>query len=147
MNNDCFFRIAAEQHLGYIKGAVQARAQRIKNGTPTLRDQVRHLANRSGAYLVGSSTLGCYKFGYGASLRNGIGSHDRYPFKLDVIMWCETDQSKELAERLRGLFRTKSCNVNDTSGEWFKLNEGDLETLRTEFQFVTDLVGGTSRQG
>lgn len=45
MNNDCFFRIAAEHHLGHIKGAVQARAQRIKNGTPTLRDQVRHLAN------------------------------------------------------------------------------------------------------
>ena len=72
MNNDCFFRIAAEQHVGYIKGAVQARAQRIKNGTLTLRDRVRRLANRSGAYLVGSSALGCYKFGYGASLRIGI---------------------------------------------------------------------------
>jgi hypothetical protein len=52
-----------------------------------------------------------------------------------------------LAEQLRGLFRTKSCKVNDTSGEWFKLNEEDLETLRTKFQFVTDLVGGTSGQG
>src|SRR5208283_1223499 len=146
MNNESFLRIAAAEHLGYIKGAVQARAERLKNGTPTLRDQVRHLANCCGAYLVGSSTLGCYKFGYGASLRNGIGSHV-YPFKLDVILWCETDEGRELAEQLRGLFRTKSCKVNDTSGEWFKLNEEDLETLRTKFQFVTDLVGGTSGQG
>jgi len=140
MNNDCFFQIAAAEHLGYIKGAVQTRAQRIKNGTLTLRDQVRRLANQSGAYLVGSSTLGCYKFGYGASLRNGIGSHDRYPFKLDVIMWREIDEGKELAEQLRGLFRGKSFKVNDTSGEWFKLSDEDLETLRTKFQFVTDLV-------
>jgi hypothetical protein len=116
MNNDCLFRIAAEQHVGYIKGAVRARAERIKNGTLTLRDQVRHLANCCGAYLVDSSALGCYKFGYGASLRNGIGSHDRHPFKLDVIMLCETDDGKELAERLVGLFRTKSFNVKDTFG-------------------------------
>lgn len=139
MNNDCFFRISAEQHLGYIKGAVQARAQRIKNGTPTLRDQVRHLANCCGAYLVGSSALGCYKFGYGVSLRNGIGSHV-YPFPLDVILWHETDEGRELAEKLRGLFRAKTCKVNDTSGEWFKLSAEDLETLRTKFQFETDLV-------
>lgn len=139
MDNNSFFRIAAEQHVGYLKAAVQARAERLRNGTPTLRDQVRHLANRSGAYLVGSSTLGCYKFGYGASLRNGIGSHV-YPFKLDVILWCETDEGKELAEQLRGLFRTKCCKVDDTSGEWFKLSEQDLESLRTKFQFVTDLV-------
>ena len=138
MNNDCFFRIAAEQHTGYIKGAVLARAQRIKNGTLTLRDQVRRLANRSGAYLVGSSALGCYKFGYGTSLRNGIGSHDRYPFKLDVIMWCETDDGKELAERLRDLFLPKFCKVKDTSGEWFKLDATDLESLRTKFQFISD---------
>ena len=137
MNNEMFFRIAAEQHVGYVKAAVQARAERLRNGTPTLRDQVRHLANTCGAYLVGSSTLGCYKFGYGTSLRNGIGSHV-YPFKLDVILWCETDEGKELAERLRSLFCAKSCKVNYTSGEWFKLNEEDLETLRMKFQFISD---------
>lgn len=138
MNNECFFRIAAAEELGYIKSAVQRRNERLKNNTPTLRDQVRHLANCSGAYLVGSSTLGCYKIGYGVSLRNGIGSHGSYPFKLDVIMWCETDDGKEIAERLRGFFRMKSCDVNDTPGEWFKLNDEDLETLRTKFQFISD---------
>jgi hypothetical protein len=137
MNNEMFFRIAAEQYLGYIKGAVQARAERLRNGTPTLRDQVRHLANTCGAYLVGSSTIGCYKFGYGASLRNGIGSHV-YPFKLDVIMWRETDDGKQLAEQMRGLFLTKSCKVKDTSGEWLKLSDDDLATLRAEFQFTSD---------
>ncbi len=137
MNNDSFFRVAAEQHLGYIKGAVQARARRIMNGTLTLRDQVRHLANCCGAYLVGSSALGCYKFGYGASLRNGIGSHV-YPFKLDVILWCETDEGKQLAEQLHVLFQAKICRVDDTPGEWFKLSDEDLETLRTKFQFISD---------
>ena len=87
---------------------------------------------------MGSSTLGCYKFGHGASLRNGIRRNDSYPFKLDVIMWCGTDDSKELAERLRALFRTKSCNVDDTPGEWFKLNAEDLGTLRTRFQFISN---------
>ncbi len=77
MNNESFFRIAAAQHVGYIKSVVQARAQRLKNNMPTLRDQVRHLANYCGAYLVGSSVLGCYKFGYGASLRNGIRAFAR----------------------------------------------------------------------
>ena len=122
-----------------MKGAVQRRVERLRNNTPTLRDQVRHLANCCGAYMVGSSILGCYKFGYGASLRNGIGSHV-YPFTLDVILWCETDDGKELAEQLRGLFRTNSCNVNDTSGEWFTLNEEELGTLRTKFKFINDLV-------
>ena len=138
MNNDFFFQIAAAEHLGYIRGAIQARAQRIKNGTPTLRDRVQRLANRSGAYLVGSSALGCYKFGYGVSLRNGIGSHDRYPFKLDVIMWWETDDGRELTELLRDLFLSKFCKVKDTSGEWFKLDDADLETLRTKFQFISN---------
>jgi hypothetical protein len=147
MDNNTFFRIAAEQHVGYIKAAVQRRAERIRNNAPTLRDQVQHLADCSGTYLVGSSNLGCYKFGYAVSLRNGIGSHGFYPFKLDVIMWCGTDEGKRLAEQLRDLFRTKSCKVPDTSGEWFQLNEEDLETLRTKFRFVTDLVGGTSGQG
>jgi len=63
-----------------------------------------------------------------------------YPFKLDAIMWHETDEGRELAEQLRGLFRTKSCKVNDTSGEWFKLDEEDLKTLRTRFKFISDLV-------
>jgi hypothetical protein len=139
MNNDSFFRIAAAEHLGYLTGAVQRRAERLRNNTPTLRDQVRHLANCCGAYLVGSSTLGCYKFGYGASLRDGIGSHV-YPFKLDLILCCETDDGNELAEQLRGPFRTKSCKVSNTSGEWFKLNEEDLETLRTKFQFINGSV-------
>jgi hypothetical protein len=53
-------------------------------------------------------------------------------------MWCETDDGKELAERLVGVFRTKSFNVKDTSGEWFKLNAEDLETLRTKFQFISN---------
>jgi hypothetical protein len=137
MNNDSFFRIAAEQHIGYIKAAVQAREQRVKDNAPTLRDQVRHLANCCGAYLVGSSTRGCYKFGYGASLRNGIGSHV-YQFELDIVMWRETgegDEGKKLAEQLRDLFQKKSCKVKDTSGEWFKLDEANLEALRTEFGF------------
>ena len=64
----------------------------------------------------------------------------RTRFKLDVIMWRETDENKELAERLRGLFCTKSCRVDDTPGESFKLNYEDLETLRTRFQFIGDLV-------
>jgi hypothetical protein len=137
MNNDFFLRIGAEQHLGYIKAAVQAREQRIKDNTPTLRDQALHLANCCGAYLVGSSTRCCYKFGYGASLRNGIGSHV-YHFELDMVMWCETgegDEAKRLAEQLRGRFQKKSCKVKDASGEWFKLDAENIATLRTEFGF------------
>lgn len=140
MNNDCFFRIAAAEHLGYIKDAVQRRAERLRNNTPTIRDLVRHLADVCGVYLVGSSSLGCYKIGYGASLCAVIGSHGFYPFKLDAIMWreTETDGSRELAEQLRAQFRAKSCRIENTSGEWFKLNDADLETLRTTFQFVSD---------
>ncbi len=63
MNSDCFFRVAAAEHFGYIKSAVQKRAHRInKKNTPTLRDQVRHLGNCCGAYLVGSCFAGLYGF-------------------------------------------------------------------------------------
>jgi hypothetical protein len=138
MDNNIFFRIAAEQHLGYIKAAVQRRAERIRNNTPTLRDLVQHLADVCGVYVVGSLNLGCYKIGYGASLCSVIGSHGFYPFKLDVIMFRETDGNRELAEQLRAQFKAKSCRIENTSGEWFKLNDADLETLRTTFQFVSD---------
>jgi hypothetical protein len=138
MDNNTFFRIAAEQHLGYIKAAVQARAERIRNNTPTLRDLVQQLADVRGVYLVGSSKRGCYKFGYNNSLRNGIGSHGFYPFKLNVIMWREIEDNKPLSEQLRARFSTKSCRVDDTPGEWFNLNAADLEILKTEFQFISD---------
>jgi hypothetical protein len=66
-----------------------------------------------------------------------MASEATYLFKLDVILSCETDDGKELAEHVRGRFRTKTCKVNDTSGEWFKLNEVDLQVLR-KFQFIHD---------
>jgi hypothetical protein len=120
MDNNTFFRIAAEQHLGYIKAAVQARAERIRNNTPTLRDLVQQLADVRGVYLVGSSKRGFY------------------PFKLNVIMWREIEDNKPLSEQLRARFSTKSCRVDDTPGEWFNLNAADLEILKTEFQFISD---------
>jgi hypothetical protein len=53
-------------------------------------------------------------------------------------MWRETDDGKQLAEQMRGLFLIKSCKVKDTSGESLKLGDDDRATLRTEFQFVSD---------
>jgi hypothetical protein len=102
------------------------------------RNLVQHLADVRGVYLVGSSKRGCYKFGYNNSLRNGIGSHGFYPFKLDVIMWREIEDNKPLSEQLRAKFSAKSCRVDDTPGEWFKLSAADLEILKTEFQFISD---------
>jgi hypothetical protein len=137
MDNDSFLRIAAEQHMGYIRLASQKRAERIRNRTPTLRDRVQDLVDCTGTYAVGSTSLRRYKIGFAASLRNGIGSCDSYAVELDAIMWCETTEGKQLAERLRGRFATKSCRVDGTPGDWFALDEKDCETLRTEFGFTT----------
>lgn len=137
MDNENFMRVAAAEHAGHLRLAVQKRAERLRNGTPTLRDRVQDLADCIGTYVVGSSSLRRYKIGYAASLRNGIGSLDSCSVELDSIMWCETTEGKQMAERLRGRFRAKSCRLEDTPGEWFSLDENDCETPRTEFGFTT----------
>lgn len=137
MDNESFLRIAAAEHVGYIRLASQKRAERIRNGTPTLRDLVQDLANCPGTYVVGSTSLHRYKIGFSASLRNGIGSCDSYAIEVNAVMWRETTEGKKLAEQLRSRFATKSCRVEGTPGNWFALDEKDRETLRAEFGFTT----------
>jgi hypothetical protein len=134
MNND-YFRIWAGEQPGYYKLAAQKKAERIRNNTLTLRDKVQPLANYRGVYLVGSSNLGCYKIGFGEDLRQRIGTYDPCAVKIDIIMWFETAEGRELVEHLRCLFRTKVCAVKDAPGDWYALNREDLEILRTKFQF------------
>jgi hypothetical protein len=126
---------------GHFLAAHRARAERLKLSAPNLRDRTEHLRDCSGTYVVGSSSIGRYRIGYGASLRNGIGQHDSYPVKVDVILWHETDQGKMLSEQLRAIFQSKSCKVPDTAGEWFALTDENIETLKTEFGFVHEARG------
>lgn len=124
--------------------AARAKAERIRLNAPNLRDRTEHLRDCSGTYVVGSSTLGRYKIGYGASLRDGIGRNDSYPVKINVIMWCETDEGKQLSEQLRAIFQSKSCKVPDTPGEWYALTDENLETLKKEFGFTSLTISASS---
>jgi hypothetical protein len=136
--NDYFYGQMIAQQIGYYKSAAKARAERVKLDAPNLRDRTRHLIHCPGTYVVGSSSIGRYKIGYGASLRDGIGRSDSYSVKIDVIMWCETDEGKQLSEQLRAIFQSKSCKVPDTPGEWYALTDENLETLKKEFGFVCE---------
>jgi hypothetical protein len=119
----------------FYAAAARAKAERVNNKTPNLRDRTQHLINCPGTYVVGSSTIGCYKIGYGVSLRDGIGRNDSYSVDIDVIMWLETDGGKQLSEQLHAIFQPKTCKVPGTPGEWFALTAENLETLRTQFGF------------
>lgn len=132
MDNQSFLKIAAAEHTGYIRLASQKRAERIRNGKPTLRDRVQDLADCTGTYVIGSTGLRRYKIGFAISLRNGIGSCASYAIELDAIMWCETTEGKQLAEQLRSRFAAKSCRVDGTPGDWFALDTNDCETLKAE---------------
>jgi hypothetical protein len=119
----------------YFAAAAQARAARIESGVPTLRDQVQHLRDSAGVYLVGSSTLGCYKIGSNRSLRSGIGSCSDYEMKINTVMYRESDDGKQLSQQLHDLFRAHTCKIEDVRGEWFKLNDADLRMVTEKFGF------------
>jgi hypothetical protein len=140
MNGKYLYGQMAAEHLGYIKRALGARAERLANGTPSLRDRFQHLADCRGVYLIGSSSLSCYKLGRGLSLRDRIGTYESYPLNLDVIMWCETPDGDEaeIQNHLLELFHTKSQKVAGTPGDWFTLSQEDLETIRSTFKFIQE---------